>query len=283
MFRSLFKKTCLIGLFCFSVFSPISQTHVFAGDIVIYGDSQHDEAVQRRIVNEILLFKPTAVFRVGDIVDDGNNPLLWEVFRNITEPLISTTKYYPALGNHENESPLYFDNFPQVNHQHWYSVESEGIHFIVLDSNLSLKPGSEQYNWLVADLQNVKEWVKFKIALFHHPIFNVGMHTEDEKGLRPILLPLFQKYGVSAVFSGHEHSYEHFEYEGMYFIVTGGGGSSLLGQSRDSPYLRKFVKAYHFCLLSPAKDLLRVRVIDINSEIIDDFEIAAPVSTAKLN
>ena len=275
--NKLFKRICLISFFCVLLCSQASLVNVFARDIVIYGDSQHDADVQRRIVNAIILLKPLAVFRVGDLVEDGNDPLQWKLFREITEPLLTTTQYYPVLGNHERESELYFVNFPQINHQHWYSVESEGIHFIILDSNLSLKPGSEQYNWLVSNLKGVKEGVKFKIVLFHHPIFSVGMHPEDEMGLRSILLPLFQKYGVSVVFSGHEHAYERLEYQGIYFIVTGGGGSALRGQSRDRWYLQKFKKVYHFCLLSLGNDLLRVRAIDIDSEVIDDFNIAAPV------
>ncbi|MBF0121857.1 MAG: metallophosphoesterase [Candidatus Omnitrophica bacterium] len=248
----------------------------WARNIVIFGDAQHDNAVQKSIVKLALTFKPSTVFRVGDIVDDGNNQELWDAFRRINKPLLETTRYFPVLGNHDKESPLYFAQFPQINNSSWYSINREGIHFIILDSNLDLKPGSPQYESLVNDLRDSKDKFKFKIVLFHHPMFNVAHHKEDEKGLRPILLPLLKEYGVSAVFSGHEHSYQHLQYEGIDFIVTGGAGSRLLSQTRDSPYLKKFIKAYHLCLLIPGNDFLTLRVIDNKSSTIDEFKIFPP-------
>ncbi len=269
------RKNFLGVLLCGFLFSGIFILNALAGDIVVFGDSQLDENIQRRVIQAILPFKPAVVFRVGDNVDDGNDPKQWELFNDINEPLLKTAEYFPALGNHEKNSPLYFDNFPFLNHQRWYSVEREGIHFIVLDSNSGLRPGSDQYNWLVSDLKSIKEDVKFKVAIFHHPIFDVGFHQEDVKRLKPILLPLFQEYRVCAVFSGHDHNYQRFEYEGIYFIVTGGGGAHLYGQARASPYLQKFEEAYHFCLASPGTDILRIRVIGIDSHTIDDFTIPA--------
>jgi hypothetical protein len=268
-----FRKNFLGILFCGFLFSGAFLSNALAGDIVIFGDSQTHESIRRRVVHVILAFKPSVVFSVGDNVDDGNDPMQWKLFNDINEPILKTADYFPAFGNHEEESPLCFDNFPFLNHKRWYSVEREGIHFIVLDSNSDLRSGSDQYNWLVSDLNSIKGEVKFKIAIFHHPIFDVGFHRPDAKRLKPILLPLFQKYGICAVFSGHDHNYQRFEYEGIYFIVTGGGGGNLYRRFWRSPYLQKFVKTYHFCLLSPGTDFLRIRIIGIDSHTIDDFTI----------
>ena len=278
MVKQLFKKNRLAILLCGFFIASLLCLNALAADIVVFGDSQVDEVSQRKVVQAIASFRPSIVFRVGDNVHDGDDPRQWELFNDINAPLLKTAEYFPALGNHEKDSPLYFANFPFLNHKRWYAVEREGIHFIVLDSNSSLVPGSQQYKWLESDLRRVQDRVKFKIALFHHPLFGVGDgHGEDEKRLRPILLPLFQKYGVSVVFSGHEHSYQRFAYQGIYFIVTGGGGGRLRDQARASPYLQKFKKAYHFCLLAPGNDFLRIRVIDVDANIIDDFKVPALV------
>ena len=143
----------------------------------------------------------------------------------------------------------------------------------MLDSNSGLKKGSEQYRWLESDLKGINASIKFKIAIFHHPIFGIGPHVEDEKGLKYVLLPLFEEYGVNAVFSGHNHNYERLKYHGIDFIVTGGGGSPLLDGKGSSPYLKKFIKAYHFCLISAENSYLSVRVIDPGLNVIDDFSI----------
>lgn len=111
-------------------------------------------------------------------------------------------------------------------------------------------------------------------------IFDVSSrHKSDEKNLKHILLPLFERYKVLAVFSGHSHNYQRFEYNGIYFTVTGGGGSSLHSLFRAGPYLQKFIMAYHFCLLTAGDGFLNVRVIGIDSNIIDDFKI--PVRVGK--
>lgn len=268
-----FRKNFLGILFYGFLFNFIFLSNALAGDIVIFGDSQTNESIRRRVVQAILAFKPSVVFSVGDNVDNGNDPRQWKLFNDINGPILKAADYFPAFGNHEEESPLAFNNFPFLNHKRWYSVEREGIHFIVLDSNSDIRSGSDQYNWLVSDLNSIKEEVKFKIVIFHHPIFDVGFHRPDAKRLKPILLPLFQKYGICAVFSGHDHNYQRFEYEGIYFIVTGGGGGNLYWRFWRSPYLQKFVKTHHFCLLSPGTDFLRIRVIGIDSRTIDDFTI----------
>jgi hypothetical protein len=243
-------------------------------EIAIYGDSQTNPEVQQKIVKAILSFKPSVVFRVGDIVNDGNDPKLWRAFNDYHGPLLRTTEYFPALGNHENGSPLYFDEFPFLNGQRWYSIDRMGIHFVVLDSNSKLGQGSEQYRWLESDLAGAGRTAKFIIALFHHPIIDVSiMHKSDEKKLGSSLLPLFRRYGVSAVFSGHSHDYQRYEDAGIYFIVTGGGGSNLYGKSRDDPRLQKFSMKYHFCLLKPQDGYLSARIVDVDSNMIDDFKI----------
>jgi len=268
------RRNFIAAFFCIPLFISAVYSFVSAGEIAVYGDSQFNESAQERVVKAILRFKPSVIFRVGDIVNDGNDPEQWQIFNRIASPLLNTTEYYPALGNHEYDSPLYFKNFPRIHNQRWYSVEKEGIHFIVLDSNSNIQNNSEQYRWLESDLRKVSPGIKFKIAFFHHPIFSVGPHPEDEKQLKHILLPLFEEYGVCAVFSGHNHNYQRFKYHGIDFIVTGGGGSYLLDRNLSSPYLKKFVKAYHFCLLSAENGYLTVKVIDAGLNVIDDFVIS---------
>jgi predicted phosphodiesterase len=247
--------------------------NVFAGDIVIWGDSQDNYPIQEKMVQLILSAKPSAIFRVGDMVSNGHDLEQWSQFKRINKPLLEKFDYFPAFGNHEAGSPTYFDIFPSLGAQHWYSVDRENIHVIVLDSNLDIKPGSEQYQWLVTDLQRSKEKATLTIVLCHHPLFNVGIHMDDEKGLRPILLPLFKQYDVRAVFSGHDHHYERFEYAGIQFIVTGGGGAGLYPQMRKSPYLKKLRIARHICVLRPEKHGLLINIIDIDGNIIETIKV----------
>ena len=62
------------------------------------------------------------------------------------------------------------------------------------------------------------------------------------------LQPLFERQGVKGGFSGHDHAYERTLVNGVTYVVAGGGGVSLHGQSnlQKSPDSLVFKKAYHF-------------------------------------
>lgn len=160
-------------------------------------------------------------------------------------------------------------------------MEANNLHFIILDSNSDCSIGSEQYLWLESDLQNINEDIKFVIAIFHHPPFSTGSHTEDEKGLRQSIVPLFEQYGVDIVFNGHDHDYERLLYNNIYYIVNSGGGAPLRNQARTSSYSQLFIKAYHFCKLTINEDQLIIEVYDINSNLIDEFVIDEIIKSTK--
>jgi 3',5'-cyclic AMP phosphodiesterase CpdA len=241
--------------------------------IVIYGDTRTDHVSHRRVVDDIMKVRPTAVFHTGDLVENGLNPSHWTVFNRIISPLIKTVRFYPALGNHENDSRLYFDNFDLPNNERWYSVEIDGIHFIVLDSNSDTGKTSEQYQWLEHDLQSIGRKTSFVIAIFHHPPFSSGPHAEDEKSLRKSIVPLFEKYGVDMVFNGHVHAYERSLINNIHYIVTGGGGAPLHDQVRANPHSQVFIKAHHFCRVTVRDNLLTLRVFDIDLNPIDTVTV----------
>ena len=188
---------------------------------------------------------------------------------------MSITEFYPALGNHEKQSQLYFENFELPGNEEWYSVDVNGIHFIIINSCVSLDLESEQYLWLEADLMQVADSIDFVAVVFHHPPFSTGPHTEDEKNLRESIVPLFVQYGVDIVFNGHDHCYERSYCWGIYYIVTGGGGAPLYDQTRLHPCSQLYLKEYHFCKLSTINSRLVVKVINNNDEIIDQYELGS--------
>ena len=64
-----------------------------------------------------------------------------------------------------------------------------------------------------------------KSATFHHPLYSDGKFHGPDLDLRSVLTPLFQKYGVNVVFSGHEHVYERLKPQnGIYYFVLGNSG-----------------------------------------------------------
>jgi 3',5'-cyclic AMP phosphodiesterase CpdA len=241
--------------------------------IVVYGDTRSNHEAHGRIIDAILRVEPAVVFHTGDLVEHGWSASQWQTFNKITAPLRRKVKFYPAIGNHERNSPLYYDNFDLPGNERWYSVETGNIHFIVLDTMADISPGSRQYEWLSSDLQEIPDHIIFTIAIFHHPPFSTGPHKEDEKGLRQTIVPLFEQHGLDIAFTGHDHIYERSFYNGIYYIVTGGGGAPLYNRKRKSPHSQLFVKAFHFCKLTVSGTRLTVEVYGIDSALLDRFVV----------
>jgi len=267
------KKLIIIFILALAFFQlPSYADPGHSGCIIIYGDSRTGHAIHQKIVNRIMENNPDVVFHTGDLVDNGLNPEDWVVFNKITDGLRKTAEFFPVLGNHEKSSTLYFKNFNLPNNGRWYSLDREGIHFIILDSNSFLNTDSEQYRWLEDNLKSVDKKTKFIIVIFHHPIFSRTRSHADEKGLRHIT-PLFERYGVNIVFGGHAHNYERSYYNKIYYIVTGGGGAPLYGRTHNAEYSELFAEVYHFCKLSISGNQLTVTAIDIDSSVVDEFTV----------
>ena len=245
-----------------------------SNNIIVYGDSRTNHVIHRQIVNAILTRSPKIVFHSGDLVDNGNNQDQWDIFNDITSRLRAVADFYPAAGNHELETQLYYDNFTLPGNEKWYTVTYDNVLFIVLNSNLSLGAGSKQYNWLEGVLKNVDDnSIKFTAAVLHLPIFSTGQHYDDGLELRESIVPLFDMYGVDIVFSGHDHNYERLLCNDIYYIIAGGGGASLRAQKTTNPCSELFLSKYHFCKLNVIGDKLKVTVYDEDLNIIDEFSL----------
>lgn len=242
-----------------------------ADRFVVYGDSRSNHFAHQAIVDAILSVSPRAVFHTGDLVEDGEDASKWEKFNSITARLRAEADFYPALGNHEKEAQLYFDNFSLPGNERWYSVTYPGLRFIILDSGGTFDPGSEQRIWLENELKAAHQ-SEFTIAIFHNPPFSTGPHGGEER-LRDSIVPLFEKYGVDIVFTGHDHNYERSFYNGIYYIVSGGGGAPMRRQERDSRYSEKFLCELHFCEIAASGHELIVTVYNSNLKVVDAFKV----------
>lgn len=243
--------------------------------VVLYGDSRPNDYRHLKVIDAILEVSPDVVFHVGDLVNDGNIPGLWGKFNEATRELREIAKFYPTAGNHEKESIYYYDNFELPNNEKWYSVKVDSVYYILLNSNLDLQIGSEQYNWLVQELQNISNEIKFTVVMFHHPLIASGPHIPDANMIAGGLTPLFEKNGVDIVFAGHNHLYERSYRNGIYYIVSGGGGTALhfISDSSLNPFSEKIISTFHFCVLRLQNDKLNVDVFDVDLNRIDYFSV----------
>lgn len=86
-------------------------------------------------------------------------------------------------------------------------------------------PDQEQYDWIAKTLAaSTADW---KIVFGHFPIRSAttGEHG-DTPALVASLLPILEKYGVSAYFNGHDHVLQHISSDSVHFFGTGAGAKT---------------------------------------------------------
>jgi 3',5'-cyclic AMP phosphodiesterase CpdA len=200
--------------------------------------------------------------------------------RNFEQPFASMLKdrisFYTVLGNHDvDEGRQDQCGYPLFNMcgKNYYKLEKgDGLaDFFMLDSTDFTR---EQTAWLDSSLSASK--ARWKIAVFHHPIYSSGKRHGSTIGLRKHLEPMFTKHGVRAVFSGHDHIYERTKpQQGIQYFVTGAGGKVRTGDvDRNSPF-REFTydEDNHFMLVEVDDKQISFQAISETGTVVDTGSI----------
>ena len=151
-------------------------------------------------------------------------------FEEPYRPLLKAgVRFYAALGNHDNASQQRYPRF-NMGGVRYYTYAKRNVRFFVLDSDLLDAP---QRAWIERALQQSSD--DWKICYFHHPLYSDGKMHGSQVDLRVVLEPLFVKYGVNVVFSGHDHVYERLKpQKGITYFVSGAGGQLRRGDVKRS-------------------------------------------------
>ena len=234
---------------------------------VVYGDTRTNTDVHHQIVDEMMDYNLEFVINTGDLVADGRNWTQWETFESIIKPIRDAgIEYYPVIGNHEQWNSGGKSNYIRIfNFTGYYSFERNGINFVVVNLYEDYKPNSTQYEWFKDEINDEKP----TIVAMHEPHFKAN--HEGNEGVREYLIPLIESYGVDAVFYGHTHIFGLRQENGIYYIVTGGGGAPLY--SPNDTNLNVSFKEHHFIYLEKNGDMLEADVVSINGSILYEFSI----------
>ncbi len=266
------NNNVIFACMCVLVIAGAAQAASEDRTFAVYGDSRTNHDVHRRIAGLIVKAGPEAVFHTGDMVERATSSRDWKIFNEITADMRARTEFFPAIGSHDNNPAFFFGNFPYLSSRRWYSVERGGVRFIILDSHSKLGPGSPQYEWLKAEMDRPGKKV-FTAVILHNAVFSSGHHLPDAEVVRE-LVPVLEVHGADIVFSGHDHHYERSYRNGIYYIITGGGGAELRDRKRANPFSLQFVKLHHYCVVSVSGREMKVNVYSLDSRLIDSFRIS---------
>lgn len=242
----------------------------------VIGDSGTGDRAQYEVAQRMEAYREATKFdfviMLGDNIYGSHSPKDFvKKFEQPYKPLLDAgVKFYASLGNHDDpDNERLYKPF-NMGGERYYAFRKGEAAFFALDSNY-MDP--KQLSWLEQSLKDSQG--TWKICFFHHPLYNDGRHHGADADLRSQVLPLFQRYGVNAVFSGHEHVYQRIKPENnIYYFVLGNSGKLM---THDFGAPRERVKGFDtdqsFMLVEIAGDKLYFQTIARSGETIDSGEL----------
>jgi predicted phosphodiesterase len=230
------------------------------------GDTpQYD--VARQMVTAHATFGFDLVIMLGDNMYGGQSPqdFVQKFEKPYAELLAAGVKFQASLGNHDRPENVSY-KFYNMGGQRYYTYARNNVRFFVIDST---QVDPKQLEWLEGALRDAKE--DWKIPYFHHPLYSDAARHGSSVDLRVLLEPLFTKYGVNVVFSGHDHVYERIKpQKGIYYFVSGSAGQLRKGNMRpDDETAAYFDQDQSFMLVEVVGDDMFFQVISRTGKTVD--------------
>lgn len=236
------------------------------GDTGTGSTKQYEVGKKMAQYHEVFPF--TFAVMLGDNIYGGESPKDYhKKFQGAYQKLLDNkVKFYAALGNHDQASQVNYELF-NMNGKEYYRFTKGNVAFYALNSTYLDK---RQVEWLESELaKDTSEW---KICFFHHPPYSSGGKHGSNKPLREIVEPIFVKYGVNVVLTGHDHFYERIKpQKGIYYFVSGGAGKLREGNVKSNTGLtaKAFDTDMHFMIAEVAGDQLYFQTISRTGETVD--------------
>ena len=240
----------------------------------VIGDTGTGDKHQLAVAKQLDVYRQAFgfpfVIMVGDNIYGGDSAKDFEKkFERPYKPLLDAgVKFYASLGNHDDPKQRFYKPF-NMNGERFYSFKpslNANVRFFALDSNYM---DDKQVQWLEKELAaSGSDW---KIAFFHHPPYSSGGTHGSATVLRDQLEPLFVKYSVNAVFTGHEHFYERIEpQKGVAYFIAGSSAKLRSGDITASPIKAVgYDEGYAFMLVEMDGNNLSYQTISDAGKTID--------------
>ncbi len=258
----------------FATAPPVGKDVPFS--FIVVGDSRNGIDQHRRVVERMSQEVPDFVLGTGDMVDEGYREDEWQQFFDVENQLLRDNVFFPALGNHDRQGRgrtadsyrAYF-SVPEngADTERYYAFTYASARILVLDSNEYSFALTDQTAWLERELTAARQdpAIRHIFVVMHHPPFSISLHG-GARDLRERWTPLFEKYQVSAVFSGHDHVYERAENAGIRYFVSGGGGAPLYPRRPkpnpvDADAVKKFERVLHYLRVTVTGERIEVTAI----------------------
>jgi len=239
----------------------------------VIGDSGTGDRNQLAVANQLAAWRTKFPFEFVIMLGDnlygreGSADYDKKFGRPYKTLLDAGVKFYASLGNHDETEQSLYKPF-NMNGEQYYSFKPErsSVRFFAINTNYM---DQKQLTWLEKELAaSGSDW---KIPFAHHPVYSSSDKRRPNALLREQLEPLFVKYGVDVMFSGHEHFYERTKpQQGIVYFIEGNSAKVRRGDLLKTELTVKgWDQGYTFMLVEIAGDELHVQTISHEGQTID--------------
>jgi uncharacterized protein (TIGR03437 family) len=265
---------------------------------LVLGDSGQGTPDQLAVAVRMAAEQPNLVLHVGDVAQiDGAFDEYASYYFEYYWSLMRQVPFFAVPGNHDyypaNATPYLsfqappLDNVPAPDAGRYYSFDRGDVHFVAIDSNLlaDATASRRMLAWLENDLATTR--ATWRIPFFHHLPYPIEHHVGDPLCIaaQQQLVPIFERYGVQLVFSGHEHNYQRSKPmrrgtpvtsgTGIVYMVSGGGGGGLHPVVAKD-FLVKAESVHHYLRVEADASKITIHAIGADGKEFDSFSLVQP-------
>lgn len=264
---------------------------------IYFGDAQNNLlSLWSRAIRSAYSEAPKAKFMIhaGDLINHANSDNEWREWFDAGDWIHAMVPGIPTPGNHEYVKDVSTGNRTHIS-KYWrtqftlpengisgleesvYYLDYQDLRIISLNSNERQK---EQAAWLEDVLKNnTKKWT---IITYHHPLYSAG-NGRDNKELRDLWKPIFDKYRVDMALQGHDHTYARGRNLSSGVSLKDSTGGTMYVVSVSGPKMYKIhddrwmdraaENTQLFQVITIDNDTLSYKAITVTGQVYDAFDL----------
>ena len=251
----------------------------------VAGDTRTYPFFHRVVLDRSMVVRPDLHMNTGDLVESGEVTSHWDQFFDVEKDLLRHVPFLPVIGNHDKDENTFYDSLwclPGVrDNPIYFALRYGNALFLVLDYGEIGDGSTEQDVWVEQQLLDAANdpGIRHVFPSYHVPPISSGPHgNDDNPHMLGRLHDQFKQAGVKFVFNGHDHCYERSYYDGIYYIVAGGGGAPQKGRMDTSPpnpqqYSQVFAFEFNFVSMDVDGERLVLCAYNMEGDLIDRLEV----------
>lgn len=203
---------------------------------LVFGDSKGSKYFPD-VLKRADALQPDFCITTADLVNRGGGEqgkIDYKLLDNLGGWFMRKYPMWPTVGNHEeaggDDGIENFTNFFGME-KAMYSFEYGNAKFIALPWP-KVNGDKKKLKWLKKELRKARS--KHIFVYRHRPHYTVGSKSyKDVEGAETETTKLYERYNVTAVFSGHDHIYYRTKRNTVNYVISAGAGAPIYGLHRE--------------------------------------------------